>query len=146
MQRQRQTPHVRLRAGFIRHLENAHARYDEAMARYRQQVLIAFREVEDNLASLRILKDQLRVQDAAVQASTRASDLSQIQYRDGSVAYIEVIESERTLLLTRRSAVQLEGTRAVSTVNLMRALGGGWDLAKQAEAPVSHRINARRPD
>jgi outer membrane protein TolC len=57
-------------------LDNARARYDEAVARYRQQVLTAFREVEDNLANLRILKDQLRVQDAAVQASTRASDLS----------------------------------------------------------------------
>jgi multidrug efflux system outer membrane protein len=127
-------------------LDNAHARYDEAVARYRQQVLTAFREVEDNLANLRILKDQLRVQDAAVQASTRASDLSQIQYKDGSVAYIEVIESERTLLLTRRSAVQLEGTRAVSTVNLIRALGGGWDPIRQAEAPVPRRTNARKPD
>jgi len=83
--------------------------------------------VEDNLSTLRILKDQLQVQGDAVKAATRSSDLSRIQYKDGSVAYIEVIDSERTLLQARRNAVQLEGTRAISTVNLIRALGGGWE-------------------
>jgi len=108
-------------------LADAHARYDESVALYRQRVLVAFQEVEDNLSTLRILKDQLQVQGDAVKAATRSSDLSRIQYKDGSVAYIEVIDSERTLLQARRGAVQLEGTRAISTVNLIRALGGGWE-------------------
>jgi outer membrane protein, multidrug efflux system len=135
-------------------LDNAYAHYAESVALYRQRVLVAFQEVEDNLASLRILQDQLLVQDAAVTASTRASDLSRVQYKHGSVAYIEVIDSERTSLLARRRAVQLEGLRAISTVNLIRALGGGWDgsptsghtqVTQPEPANARPGINSRRP-
>jgi outer membrane protein, multidrug efflux system len=135
-------------------LDNAYAHYAESVALYRQRVLVAFQEVEDNLASLRILQDQLLVQDAAVTASTRASDLSRVQYKHGSVAYIEVIDSERTSLQARRRAVQLEGLRAISTVNLIRALGGGWDgsptsghtqVTQPESAKARPGINIRRP-
>ncbi|MGC1550084.1 MAG: efflux transporter outer membrane subunit [Rhodanobacter sp.] len=107
-------------------LANARARYEEQVAFYRQQVLVAFREVEDSLANVRILRDQTEVEDSAVQASARAAQLSRTQYEDGQVNYLDVIESERTLLQTRRAAMQLDGAQAVSTVNLIRALGGGW--------------------
>jgi multidrug efflux system outer membrane protein len=113
-----------LRSG---NLAKARAQYEESVANYRQQVLVAFQEVEDNLANLRVLQDQRRVQGEEVQASARAAHLSRTQYEDGSVAYLNVIDSERTLLQARRTAVQLEGAQAVSTVNLIRALGGGWD-------------------
>lgn len=108
-------------------LANAHARYDEDVAKYRQQVLVAFQDVEDNLSALRILMDQTKVQGEEVAASTRAAQLSKLQYDDGSVAYLNVIDSERVELQANLVAVRLRGAHATSTVNLIRALGGGWD-------------------
>jgi multidrug efflux system outer membrane protein len=107
-------------------LERARAAYEEDVANYRQTVLNAFREVEDNLAGLRILADQTRAQDDAVQAAARAAHLSQIQYREGAVSFLDVIDADRSVLLQRRAASQLEGERARAAVNLIRALGGGW--------------------
>jgi multidrug efflux system outer membrane protein len=107
-------------------VDRAHAAYDEQVANYRGTVLNAFREVEDNLANLRILGDQTKAQDAAVASSERAAKLSQMQYREGAVSYFDVIDADRTVLQQKRTAVQLDGERARSTVNLIRALGGGW--------------------
>jgi multidrug efflux system outer membrane protein len=107
-------------------LANARARYEEGVANYRQQVLVAFRDVEDNLSNLRILAEQTKVQADEVSASARAAQLSRVQYEDGSVAYLLVIDAERVALSARLNAVRLQGTRASSTVNLIRALGGGW--------------------
>ena len=107
-------------------VNRARAAYEEDVANYRQTVLTAFGEVEDNLASLRILGDQTRAQDDAVSASNRAARLSHVQYREGSVSYFNVIDADRTVLQQQRAAVQLDGERARSTVNLIRALGGGW--------------------
>jgi outer membrane protein, multidrug efflux system len=110
-------------------LANVRALYEEDVAGYRQTVLNAFREVEDNLADLRILADQIQAQNDAVRASTRASDLSHIQYREGSVSYLDVIDADRSVLQQQRAAVQLQGARARSAVGLIRAIGGGWDQA-----------------
>lgn len=110
-------------------LANARAVYDEDVANYRQQVLVAFQEVEDNLADLRILEEQTRQQDDAVNASQRAADLSRKQYAEGAVNYLDVIDAQRTVLQAQRTAVQLQGVQAASTVNLIRALGGGWGNA-----------------
>lgn len=107
-------------------LANARAIYEEDVADYRQQVLQAFQEVEDRLADLRILEDQRRTQDEAMRASARAAQLSRTQYKEGSVSYLEVIDAERTVLLAQQTSVQLVGAQANSTVNLIRALGGGW--------------------
>ncbi|WP_256988631.1 efflux transporter outer membrane subunit [Bordetella genomosp. 9] len=107
-------------------VDRARASYEEHVANYRGTVLDAFREVEDNLANLRILADQGMEQDAAVSASERAARLSHMQYREGSISYLDVIDADRTVLLQQRAAVQLDGERARSTVNLIRALGGGW--------------------
>jgi multidrug efflux system outer membrane protein len=119
-------------------LDRARAVYQEDVANYRQTVLGAFREVEDNLANLRILDEQTQAQDRAVQASSRAAQLSHTQYREGSISYLDVIDSDRTVLTQQRVSVQLDGDRARSTVNLIRALGGGWGLdtlhAQQAAA------------
>jgi multidrug efflux system outer membrane protein len=108
-------------------LANARAVYEEDVAKYRQQVLAAFREVEDQLSDLRILRDQTQTQDGAVTASAQAAKISRAQYQEGAVNYLDVIDAERTVLQARRSAVQLQGVQAAATVNLIRALGGGWD-------------------
>lgn len=107
-------------------VDRARASYEEQVATYRGTVLNAFREVEDNLANLRILGDQNKAQDDAVAASERAAKLSHVQYREGSVSFFNVIDADRTVLQQQRVSVQLDGERARSTVNLIRALGGGW--------------------
>ena len=110
-------------------VDKARAVYEEDVANYRQTVLNAFKEVEDNLADLRILGDQTQAQDNAVQAAERAAKLSHIQYREGSVSYLNVIDADRTVLQQQRVAAQLDGARAKSAVNLIRAIGGGWNAA-----------------
>ncbi|HXZ09352.1 MAG TPA: efflux transporter outer membrane subunit [Paraburkholderia sp.] len=107
-------------------LANARAVFDEDVAKYRQQVLQAFQEVEDNLSDLRILEQQTQTQNEAVQASSRAAEISRTQYREGAVNYLDVLDAERTVLQSQTTAVQLSGVQAVATVNLVRALGGGW--------------------
>ncbi|QDF97967.1 RND transporter [Azoarcus sp. DD4] len=115
-------------------LDRARAVYEEDVARYRQTVLGAFREVEDGLANLRILGRQTQAQDEAVAASERAARLSQLQYREGATSYFEVIDADRSVLQQRRVALQLDGERARSTVALIRALGGGWEASATADA------------
>jgi multidrug efflux system outer membrane protein len=112
-------------------VDRARASYEEQVANYRGTVLNAFREVEDNLANLRILGDQSQAQDDAVAASERAATLSHTQYREGAVSYFDVIDADRTVLQQRRASVTLDGERARSTVNLIRALGGGWAAAPE---------------
>jgi multidrug efflux system outer membrane protein len=118
-------------------LANARAVFEEDAANYRQQVLVAFQEVENNLSDLRILEDQTRTEAEAVSASNRAARLSRTQYTEGAVNYLDVIDAERTALQTQRAAVQLSGVQAVATVNLIRALGGGWGDAPVTSAPDS---------
>ncbi|NWB29105.1 efflux transporter outer membrane subunit [Pseudomonas gingeri] len=115
-------------------LANARAVYEEDVANYRQQVLVAFREVEDNLSDLRVLADQTLTQAQAVEASRRAAGLARARYTEGDASYFAVIDAERVALQSRRAAVQLEGVQAAATVNLIRALGGGWDDAAAARA------------
>ncbi|MCY0852609.1 efflux transporter outer membrane subunit [Cupriavidus sp. D39] len=110
-------------------LANARAIYEEDVALYRQQVLTAFREVEDSLSDLRILRGQIQAQAEAVRASNRAEQLSNTQYREGAVNYLDVIDAQRTVLQSQRAAVQLSGVQAVASVNLIRSLGGGWGNA-----------------
>jgi multidrug efflux system outer membrane protein len=117
-------------------LANARAVYEEDVANYRQQVLNAFREVEDNLSDMRILEAQTQAQSDAVNASQRAADLSRTQYAEGAVDYLNVIDAQRSVLQAKRAAVQLQGVQAAATVNLIRALGGGWgDAAPAAMLP-----------
>jgi multidrug efflux system outer membrane protein len=113
-------------------LAQARSKYDEDVAQYRQQVLVAFREVEDNLSDLRLLDDQMREQNDAVVASQRAAHLSRTQYTEGAVSYLDVIDGERQVLLSQLQASHLSGTQAVATVNLIRAMGGGWGDVKPA--------------
>src|SRR3546814_9330654 len=77
-------------------LDQARARYEEDVANYRQTVLIAFKEVEDSLANIRILGTQTQVQDETVRAATHAARMLHTQYREGSHSYLEVIDGDRT--------------------------------------------------
>jgi multidrug efflux system outer membrane protein len=104
----------------------AQAAYDEAVANYRQQVLVSFREVEDGLSDIRILSRQTDILDRAVKASSGASNLSIIRYKAGLVSYIEVIDSQRTQLQSEISLAQARAARLSATVLLVEALGGGW--------------------
>jgi multidrug efflux system outer membrane protein len=123
-------------------LANARAVYEEDVADYRQQVLVAFREVEDNLSDLRILEAQTATQNDAVNASQRAADLSRVQYKEGAVNYLDVIDAQRTVLQARRAAIRLQGVQAASTVNLIRALGGGWDHVEPPLAQLAAAVPA----
>ncbi|QEL65177.1 outer membrane protein, multidrug efflux system [Oryzomicrobium terrae] len=118
----------------------ANAKHEEEVANYRQAVLKAFKEVEDNLAGLRLLDAQNQAQDDAVSAARRAARLSHIQYREGSVSYLSVIDADRSVLQQQRVAVSLDGERARATVGLIRALGGSWGEAAAPVAGVSEPV------
>jgi multidrug efflux system outer membrane protein len=99
---------------------------EESVGAYRQSVLLAFAEVEDNLAGLRILAGQTAEIDDAVLSARRSADLAQKLYAAGRSSYLELLDAQRNLAAVERNAVQLRGNRAVTTVALVRALGGGW--------------------
>jgi multidrug efflux system outer membrane protein len=99
---------------------------EEAVASYRQNVLLAFAEVEDNLAGLRILAGQTEQIDAAVVSARRSADLAQKLYSAGRSSYLDLLDAQRNLAAVERNAVQLRGDRAVTTVALIRSLGGAW--------------------
>lgn len=108
-------------------IRRAEAALDETVATYRSKVLVAFEEVEDNLAGLRTLAGQAEATDAAVVSARRAADLADKRYRAGQTSYLESLDAQRELLTVERQAVQLRGNRAMTTVALIRALGGGWE-------------------
>jgi multidrug efflux system outer membrane protein len=111
----------------LANLKRSRAAFEEAVAKYRQSVLVAFAEVEDGLSGLRILAEQDAAQARSVAAATRTADISNKRYQAGLVSYLEVVDSDRTALQTRREAAQILGQRLVTTVQLVKALGGGWE-------------------
>jgi multidrug efflux system outer membrane protein len=114
--------------------------YDESIARYRQQVLVAFADVENSLAGIHHLSRQAAAQDRAVANARRAADLAGERYRAGIVSYLEVVDANREALQSERSRVQLSGRRLNAAVQLVKALGGGWSeeqlLGKPAPAAI----------
>jgi NodT family efflux transporter outer membrane factor (OMF) lipoprotein len=109
--------------------DEAKAAHDQAVANYRQTVLAAFQEVEDSLAALRLLEDEAKTQDAAVAAAQRSLELSTNRYKGGVATYLEVITAQSTALADQRTAVEISGRRMLASVSLIRALGGGWNVA-----------------
>jgi NodT family efflux transporter outer membrane factor (OMF) lipoprotein len=106
------------------------AAYDATVANYRETVLTAFQQVEDNLAALRILSEEADKVQETVASSTRALDISTAQYRAGTTSYLTVITSQATLLNAERTAITLLTRRLTASVLLIEALGGGWDVSK----------------
>jgi multidrug efflux system outer membrane protein len=99
---------------------------DVAVAQYREQVLVAFRDVEDQLAALRLLAEQSDAQARAVSAAARTTALSNARYRNGLVSQLELLDAQRSELRNRRQALEVRSAQYQATVGLVRALGGGW--------------------
>jgi NodT family efflux transporter outer membrane factor (OMF) lipoprotein len=106
---------------------NAQAAYDAEAATYRQVILTGFQDVEDNLAAQRLLADESKQQQAAATAARTALDVSLNQYRAGLVSYLAVVTSQSTSLTAERTVVALTARRYEAAVQLIKALGGGWD-------------------
>jgi NodT family efflux transporter outer membrane factor (OMF) lipoprotein len=113
--------------------EEAMATYDATVASYRQTVLTAFQDVEDNLAALRILEDEARVQDEAVQAARQALTVVMNQYQAGTLGYLDVVVTQATALTNERGAVDIYGRRMIAAVLLIKAVGGGWNASTLRE-------------
>jgi multidrug efflux system outer membrane protein len=113
-------------------VERSEAVLEEAVAIYRQDVLTAFAEVEDNLSGLRTLAEQAEEIDAAQAAAQRSSELADKLYRGGRSSYLDLLDAQRNLASAQRTAVQLRSERALATVALIRALGGGWETQSTA--------------
>ena len=103
--------------------------YDASVAAYRQAVLTSFQEVEDNLAALRILEQELLVQTKAVESSRKAVLLTTNQYQAGTLSYLNVMVDQAAALANEKTAVDLQGERLAAAVLLIKALGGGWNVA-----------------
>jgi NodT family efflux transporter outer membrane factor (OMF) lipoprotein len=115
--------------------QEAQASYDQSVAFYRQTVLTGFQQVEDNLAALRILEQEAGVQDQAVQAAQKSLALSTTRYDGGVTSYLEVITAQNAALSDEVTAVNILGRRMASAVQLIQALGGGWDRSALPERP-----------
>ena len=106
------------------------AAYDQAVANYRQTVLTAFQQVEDNLAALRILAREIEQQDGAVRAAERYLAIATSRYQLGLDPYLNVITAQTTLLSNQQTDAQLRMQQLVDSVQLIEALGGGWDTSQ----------------
>jgi len=119
------------------------SRYEQAVATYRQTSLIAFQQVEDNLAADRILRSELLDQDAAIAAAQRGFDESQVRYRAGLDPYINVIQAQMSLLSYQQTAVNLHCQQMIAAVQLIEALGGGWDATQLPDVKSVNQLKSR---
>jgi multidrug efflux system outer membrane protein len=108
-------------------IDNASAEFDGAVMRYREQILVAFRDVEDQLSALRLLAEQAEAQSRAVSSASRSTSLSEVRYRNGFVSQLDLLDAQRSELRNRRQEVQIRSAQYQATVALVRALGGSWD-------------------
>jgi NodT family efflux transporter outer membrane factor (OMF) lipoprotein len=107
-------------------VETARGAYDGTVANYRQTVLTAFQDVEDNLATVHWLTEEAKVEQEAVRAARESTALTVNQYKAGTVSYLNVVQVQATQLNEERTAVTLLGRRLAATVALIRAMGGAW--------------------
>ncbi len=115
-----------------RHAVTAQARdaYEAQTANYRESILNAFQEVEDNLAALRILNDEAATQTAAVNAAELSLSISTNRYRGGVTTYLEVLTAQTTQLTNQRTQADITTRQFAASVQLIKALGGGWDTSQ----------------
>ena len=114
--------------------KHSQAAFQESAAHYRQQVLVAFGDVENSLADIQHLTEQAAAQQRAVANARRAADLATERYRSGIVSYLEVVDASREALGAERANAQLAGQRLIAAVQLIKALGGGWETTTLASA------------
>jgi NodT family efflux transporter outer membrane factor (OMF) lipoprotein len=103
--------------------------YDESVANYRESVLVAFQQVEDGLSGLNALSKAADSQNAAVADARRALDIANDRYVGGLTTFLDVITAQSVLLTNERLSTQLLGQQMVTSVFLVKALGGGWDAS-----------------
>ena len=127
----------------LRGAQTAEARaiYDANVATYRQTVLTAFQEIEDNLAALRILEQEGKVQDEAVKVAQQSLAITNNQYKAGTATALDVIITQAIALNSQRNAVDISSRRMVASVLLIKALGGGW---KALELPTPKELNSNK--
>ena len=123
-------------------IDQARAAYDENVDTYRQTVLTAFQQVEDELAALRILEEEAEVQDRAVKAAQDSVRLTTNQYEGGIVSYLNVVVVNAAALANEQTAVNIQGRRLAASVQLVQALGGGWSAG---ELPSTRDLAQGRP-
>jgi NodT family efflux transporter outer membrane factor (OMF) lipoprotein len=117
------------------------ANYHATVANYRETVLTAFQEVEDNLASLRILSREVEQQDRAVAASQLYLNLAVSRYRLGVDSYLNVITAQTTLLSNQVTALNLHLEQITASVQLIADLGGGWDVTAKTYDNDGHPLS-----
>jgi multidrug efflux system outer membrane protein len=125
----------------LANLRLARATYEETVANYRQNVLTAFAEVEDELASQNLLASQHEAEVDALQAARKQLEIANNRYRAGLVTFLEVATAENTALDIERTTVQLRGQQLVAAVALVKSLGGGWQ--SPSATPQSARAGSR---
>jgi NodT family efflux transporter outer membrane factor (OMF) lipoprotein len=123
----------RRRAG----VKAADAQFDEASAAYKGVVLAAFQEVEDNLALLNRIAEETRQEQAALDAARHTLEISLSLYRQGAGTYLDVVTSQSAALDAERAVIQLQTRRLQASVDLVRALGGGWEVGAPAPTPAT---------
>lgn len=126
----------RIRAG----VDFANAGYQDSVAQYRQTVLVSFQEVEDALAGLEVFAGAAKSQDRAVADSDRALNIALNRYTGGLVTYLDVVTAQQSLLANQREVAQIQGGQLVSSVMLVKALGGGWDAHSLAAMPLKPNL------
>lgn len=109
--------------------QEAQAAYNQSVDTYRQTTLVAFQEVDDNLAALRILQNEAKIEDAAVAAANHALQISTTRYKGGVTNYLEVTTAESAALFDERTSVDIATRRMAASVLLIKALGGGWNVS-----------------
>jgi len=117
-------------------LEFAKAGYQESVANYRETALIAFQQVEDALSGLNALGSAFESQQRAVSDAERSLSLANARYTGGLVTYLDVITAQEQALSNERLATQLLGQRLVTSVYLVKAVGGGWDSASLSQVGI----------
>ena len=119
----------------------ASAGYQANVASYRQTVLSAFQETQDDLTGLLVLEQALKSQQQAVDAARRALDISTSRYTGGLVSYLDVVTAQQDLLTNEQELAIIRGQRLVTSVLLIKALGGGWDASSLAAVQVKPKLS-----
>jgi len=117
------------------------AGYDATVASYRDTVLNSFREVQDNVSGLQILQTARKSQAEAVASSRRQLDIANSRYVGGLVSYLDVVNAQQNLLINEQEAAVIQGQRLITSVLLVKALGGGWDATSLAAVQVKPKLS-----
>jgi NodT family efflux transporter outer membrane factor (OMF) lipoprotein len=127
-------------------VEQYTATYNAQVASYKQTVLTAFQQVEDNISTLRVTSEQISREDSAIKAAQRYLDIATSRYQTGLDPYLDVITAENTLLSDQQTQVTLRVGEMTAAVQLIQALGGGWDVTQLPTAPQVSSKEAPRQD